>query len=74
MREVFGLHPFTEKNLSRFFKIHFHFPRILPGKGRDEQAKNIFENFGRVVLEGEWFWSNPPEVVSGIGRWGLTSP
>jgi hypothetical protein len=32
MREVFVLHPVMNKNLSRFFKIHFRFPRIAFGK------------------------------------------
>jgi hypothetical protein len=52
MREVFFLHPVTEKNLSRFFKIHFRLPGILPGKKLVKLAKMAVLSFwGRAVLE-----------------------
>jgi hypothetical protein len=59
MREVFVLHPVMEKNLSRFFKIHFHFPRIAFGRRHAEQAK-MGEKIGKsVFFWGRWY-SGPP--------------
>jgi hypothetical protein len=40
MREVFVLHPVTEKNLSRFFKIRFRLPGILLQKKTGQNWKN----------------------------------
>jgi hypothetical protein len=42
LREVFVIQTVMEKPLSRFFKIHFIFPIILPRKRRAEQEKNGF--------------------------------
>jgi hypothetical protein len=39
LREVFVLHPVMEKNLSRFLKIRFHFPKNGLGRRHAEQAK-----------------------------------
>jgi hypothetical protein len=50
LREVFVLHPVMRKNLSRIFKIHFHFPRIRFERRHGEQAKN-----GKKLKK--WFFS-----------------
>jgi hypothetical protein len=39
LREVFVLHPVTEKNLSWFLKIHFLLPGIGLGRWHAEQEK-----------------------------------
>jgi hypothetical protein len=68
---VFVLHPVTNKNLSRFFKIRFRFPGILLWKKLFNNGKNGgFEFLGEGVFWGKVVFRTPPEVVSGIGRGG----
>jgi hypothetical protein len=61
LREVIVIHPVTEKNLSRVFKIPSGLPKITLGKHVVKTGENIFfVILGKVVLEeGEWF-SDPP--------------
>jgi hypothetical protein len=65
MRDFFVLHPVTEKNLSHFLKIRFHFPKISSGKRCAEQAKNG-ENEKKWFFFGKWYSGPPPEVVRGF--------
>jgi hypothetical protein len=74
MGEVFVLHPVLNKNLSRIFKIHSRFPGISLGRRSVELCQKMVFIFGRAVLEEERWFSDPPGVVSGIGRGGPSSP
>jgi hypothetical protein len=60
MREVFFLHPVTEKNLSRFFKIHFSLPRIA------FEIDMLVKNVAKAVFLAKVVIPDPPEVVSGF--------
>jgi hypothetical protein len=60
MREVFFLHPVTEKKISRFFKIHFHLPKILPRKKLVKLTKITVLSFGGGwFLRGKWYVGPP---------------
>jgi len=75
MKEVFVLHPVLNKNLSRFFKIHFHLPEIRFGRQLVKLEKTSgFEKLGEGGFGEVSGISDPPEVVSGIGRGGPISP
>jgi hypothetical protein len=63
IREVSVIHLVMEKNLSRFLKIHFHFPRIASRKRHVEQAKNG-ENEKSGFVFGKTVFQTPPKVVS----------
>jgi hypothetical protein len=61
MKSNFVLHPMMNKNLSQFFKIHLHFPGILFGSRRVEQAKmGGFEFFGEGGFAEGKVVSRPP--------------
>jgi hypothetical protein len=61
MREVFVLHPIMEKNLSRFFKIHFHLPRIA-----SQDEVKLVKMLRKRFLFRKVVFRTPPEVVSGF--------
>jgi hypothetical protein len=75
MGEVFVLHPVLNKNLSLDFENSSPFSRN-PSSEDDwsNWQKNGFHFLGGRFWRVRVVYSDPPEVVSGIGRGGLSSP